>query len=80
MSREPGPAAPGGDVIPIRPPPTLLDQVRTAIRTRHYSRRTEDAYVAWRRRFVLHHHKRHPAEMGRPRSRRSSSGSPSGSA
>ncbi len=45
-------------------PPRLLDRVRTAVRTRHYSRRTEEAYVAWSRRFVLFHGKRHPAEMG----------------
>jgi integron integrase len=44
--------------------PKLLDQVRSAIRTRHYSRRTEKAYVAWVRRFVIFHRMRHPAEMG----------------
>lgn len=46
--------------------PRLLDRVRTAIRTRHYSIRTEEAYVAWIRRFVLFHGKRHPTEMGEP--------------
>jgi len=45
--------------------PRLLDQVRAAIRTRHYSYRTEEAYVGWIRRFILFHGKRHPAEMGR---------------
>jgi len=45
--------------------PKLLDQVRQAIRTRHYSRRTEETYVAWIRRFILFHGKRHPSEMGR---------------
>ena len=44
--------------------PKLLDQLRQAIRTRHYSWRTEKAYVQWVRRFVLFHQKRHPAEMG----------------
>jgi integron integrase len=44
--------------------PRLLDQVRDAIRTRHYSLRTEEAYVAWIRKFILFHGKRHPAEMG----------------
>jgi integron integrase len=44
--------------------PRLLDQVRAAIRVRHYSSRTEDAYVSWVRRFILFHRKRHPAEMG----------------
>jgi integron integrase len=44
--------------------PRLLDVVRGALRTRHYSRRTEETYVGWIRRFVLFHDKRHPAEMG----------------
>jgi integron integrase len=42
----------------------LLDQVRQAIRTRHYSYRTEEAYVGWIRRFVRFHHERDPAAMG----------------
>jgi integron integrase len=42
----------------------LLDQVRQAIRTRHYSYRTEKAYVHWIKRFIFFHNKRHPAEMG----------------
>ena len=46
--------------------PRLLDRVRTALRTRHYSRRTEEAYVAWIRRYIFFHGKRHPAEMGAP--------------
>jgi len=45
--------------------PRLLEQVRDAIRARHYSYRTEQAYVAWIRRFILFHRKRHPAEMGK---------------
>jgi integron integrase len=44
--------------------PRLLDRVRIAIRTRHYSLRTEQAYVSWIRRFILFHGKRHPMEMG----------------
>jgi integron integrase len=51
-------APPGG--------PRLLDRVRHAIRARHYSLRTEEAYVAWIRRFILFHRKRHPAEMAEP--------------
>jgi integron integrase len=47
-----------------RPQPALLDQVRDCIRVRHYSIRTEQAYVDWIRRFILFHGKRHPAEMG----------------
>jgi len=56
--REPPPS------IVQRPGPRLLDQVRAAIRTKHFSRRTETAYVGWIRRFILYHGKRHPAEMG----------------
>jgi len=44
----------------------LLDRVREAVRTRHYSRRTEEAYVHWIRRFIVFHEKRHPREMGAP--------------
>jgi len=47
-------------------PPRLLDQLRDALRTRHYSLRTEEAYVAWVRRFILFHRKRHPKDMGAP--------------
>lgn len=46
--------------------PRLLDRVREAIRARHYSYRTEEAYVSWIRRYILYHHKRHPADMGAP--------------
>ena len=44
--------------------PRLLDQVRELIRIRHYSLRTEQAYVQWIRRFILFHGKRHPRGMG----------------
>jgi integron integrase len=44
--------------------PRFLDTVRSTLRTRHYSRRTEEAYVAWIRRFIVFHGKRHPADMG----------------
>ena len=44
--------------------PKLLDQVREAIRMRHYSGRTEEAYVGWIKRFILFHGKRHPLDMG----------------
>lgn len=47
-------------------PKKLLDQVRDAIRLKHYSIRTEQAYVNWIKRFILFHHKRHPNEMGTP--------------
>lgn len=44
--------------------PSLLNQLRDTIRTRHYSRRTEDAYTAWVRRFVLFHRRQHPRSLG----------------
>ena len=44
--------------------PRLLDRVRGKIRLKHYSIRTEQAYVDWIKRFVLHFDKRHPSEMG----------------
>ena len=44
--------------------PRLLDRVRDALRARHSSRRTEKSYVAWIRRYIVFHGKRHPAEMG----------------
>jgi len=46
------------------PKPRLLVQVRLGIRTRHYSHRTEQAYVGWIKRYILFHDKKHPAEMG----------------
>ena len=51
-------AAPGA------PPPKLLERLRIHLRTRHYSIRTEEAYVDWARRFILFHDKRHPQDMG----------------
>ena len=42
----------------------LLDQVRETLRRKHYSIRTEDAYIQWIRRFILFYGKRHPLEMG----------------
>ena len=42
----------------------LLDQMRLAIRRRHLSQRTEQAYISWSRRFILFLQKRHPKEMG----------------
>jgi integron integrase len=49
---------------PEPPKPRLLDRVRHAIATRHYSRRSEKAYVHWIKRYIFFHGKRHPAEMG----------------
>jgi Phage integrase, N-terminal SAM-like domain len=50
--------------------PTLIHVARDVLRTRHYSRRTEKAYIAWIRRYVLFHGKRHPREMGAPEATR----------
>ena len=42
----------------------LLDDVRRAIRVKHYSIRTEEAYIQWIKRYIFFHHKKHPADMG----------------
>ena len=44
--------------------PSLLNQLSVSIRTRHYSRRTEDAYIGWVRRFVHFNGRRHPNDLG----------------
>ena len=44
-------------------PFSLLQRVREAVRARQYSIRTEEAYASWIRRYILFHHRRHPAEM-----------------
>lgn len=46
--------------------PKLLDRFREALRARHYSRRTEQTYCLWVKRFIYFHKIRHPAEMGEP--------------
>src|SRR5262245_26816589 len=50
--------------VPSSEPPRLLTRVREAIRTRHMSPRTEEAYLGWIRRYIVFHGKRHPAELG----------------
>jgi len=45
-------------------PKKLLDQVRDAIRLKHYAYRTEQSYVDWARRYILFHNKTHPKDMG----------------
>src|SRR5262245_34961744 len=55
-----------GPGAPPKGPPRLLDRVRFAVRARHYSLRTEEAYIGWIRRFILFHNKRHPLEMAEP--------------
>jgi len=46
--------------------PKLLDRLREAIRSRHYSRRTEQTYCSWVKRFIYFHNLRHPEEMAEP--------------
>jgi site-specific recombinase XerD len=46
--------------------PKLLELFREAMRVRHYSKRTEDTYCAWVKRYVHFHNMRHPKEMGEP--------------
>ena len=49
--------------VPARAP-RLMDEVRRRIRLKHYSLRTEQAYVGWIRRFILANGKRHPRDLG----------------
>jgi integron integrase len=66
LSRSPI-ASSGAIKAPTMPPkPKLLDQVRQAIRRRHYSDKTEKAYIHWIKRFIFFHNKRHPLEMAEP--------------
>ncbi|MGE5229500.1 MAG: phage integrase N-terminal SAM-like domain-containing protein [Deltaproteobacteria bacterium] len=44
----------------------LIDQLQRALRARHYSRRTEQAYCRWVRRYIRFHGLRHPADMAEP--------------
>lgn len=59
----PQPIASPQNGIP-RKQPKLLDQIRTAVRTRNYSIRTERTYVDWAHRYILFHGKQHPAKLG----------------
>ena len=45
-------------------PKKLLDQVREALRTKHYSYRTEQTYVDWIKRYIIFHKKQHPKDLG----------------
>jgi len=58
------PLAVGEPDLPAPRRPRLLDRVREVLRARHSSRRTEKSYVAWIRRYIVFHGKRHPAGMG----------------
>lgn len=56
--------SPGPGAVPEKREPKLLDRVREALRVRHMSKRTEETYLQWIRRYILFHGKRHPSEMG----------------
>ncbi len=54
-------------IAPVNPtPPRLLDRVHQAMRLGHYSRRTEESYVGWIKRYIFFHQIRNPVEMGKP--------------
>ncbi len=55
------------DTVPNKP--ELLDELRTALRMKHYSYRTEQSYVYWARYYILFHDKKHPNAMGAPKVR-----------
>jgi integron integrase len=50
-------------MVPEGRQPKLLDKLREALRSRHYSPRTENTYCQWVKRFIFYHNVRHPAEM-----------------
>ena len=54
-----------GQILPATGP-RLLDRLRQALRSRHYSRRTEQTYCQWVKRYIYFHNVRHPAEMAEP--------------
>jgi integron integrase len=56
----------GAELYGMDAKPKLLDLVRHKMRAKHYSYRTEQQYIYWIRRFVIHHGRRHPAEMSAP--------------
>jgi Phage integrase, N-terminal SAM-like domain len=60
LRRKPG----FGGIMPRMP--KLLTSVREVLRMKHYSLRTEQAYVDWIKRFIFFHNKRHPGEMSEP--------------
>src|SRR5512145_2259854 len=50
--------------VPAPAKTKLLDQVQEVLRVKHYSYRTEEAYLGWIKKYILFHNKRHPSEMG----------------
>jgi integron integrase len=61
VRREPPPST--APPIHVARPVKLIDQIRAIMRAKHYSRRTEEAYIGWTRQFIRFHGKRHPLEM-----------------
>jgi len=57
-------AADGSSDCPSAKRPKLLERVHDALAMRHYSPRTAEAYVAWMRRFIVFHNRRHPPQLG----------------
>lgn len=47
-------------------PPKWLDQMRAALRARHYPVQAEETAIAWVRSFIPFHHKQHPAALAAP--------------
>src|SRR2546428_12152331 len=66
LNRERPHTSPAAPPVSGSEKPKLLEQVRQAIRRRHYSDRTEKAYVHWIKRYIFFHNKRHPLEMAEP--------------
>lgn len=54
------------EASPAQTQPRLLDEVRRRLRLKHYSLRTEQAYVYWIRRYIRKHLPRHPRDLGGP--------------
>lgn len=54
----------GGSALAPAQNPKLLDTMRLALRVRHYSPRTEQAYRVWARRFIVYHSKQQPSQLG----------------
>jgi hypothetical protein len=50
-------------LFPGKPAPRQYDRIVEVPRVRHYSRRTEEAYLHWIRRFILFHDRRHPRQL-----------------
>jgi len=55
-----------GPVSSSPQPPKLLDRLREALCSRHYSRKTEQTYCHWVKRYIYFHNLRHPAQMAEP--------------